>query len=438
MLKKIINSPTSYMKSIVLALGCVITATNVCAQSNSDRSPYSRFGYGIHSAPTTAGSRAMGGIAYGLRDGLIINPSNPASYTTVDSMTFIMDIGLSARYSTLSTSGRSDTRLLGNLDYIALIFPVSKQMGISAGMMPLTKMGYSFGTTDTMGGDSNTTEYNRLHRGSGGYNNIYIGIARDFWGLHFGVNGSLILGQTTRTSQSTFATTGAYNPIETHRLRLSGLKIDLGAQYEFKLDSTQTRSLVLGVALTPQHYLGSELYHTRQGVSSTGNIEVLLNDTIKSSSAYSMPLSIGTGLSYRIADKLMIGADVKYSKWSEADFQQLEATFRDQWTVALGMEWTPDSRARSPWQRAKYRFGLSGGNSYLSVPISATSVSGYYELGASLGISFPLVDRRSVLNVSLDYKHLRPQSSGMIHERYIGATVGIVFNEGWFRKARVN
>ena len=48
-------------------------------QSNSDRSPYSRFGYGTLGMRQTATTRALGGIGVGLRDGLVVNPANPAS-----------------------------------------------------------------------------------------------------------------------------------------------------------------------------------------------------------------------------------------------------------------------------------------------------------------------------------------------------------------------
>lgn len=36
----------------------------------------------------------MGGIAYGLRNGYQINASNPASYTAIDSLTFLFDAGM--------------------------------------------------------------------------------------------------------------------------------------------------------------------------------------------------------------------------------------------------------------------------------------------------------------------------------------------------------
>jgi hypothetical protein len=50
----------------------------------------------------------------------------------------------------------------------------------------------------------------------------------------------------------------------------------------------------------------------------------------------------------------------------------------------------------------------------------------------------PLIDRRSLVNITVDYKYLTPQATGMVREHSLGLTVGILFNENWFRKARIN
>ena len=47
----------------------------------------------------------MGGIAYGLRDGSHINPLNPASYTAIDSLTFLFDGGFSMQNTNFSSEG---------------------------------------------------------------------------------------------------------------------------------------------------------------------------------------------------------------------------------------------------------------------------------------------------------------------------------------------
>ena len=60
----------------VLSVGVLagLTTGSLVAQNNSDRSPYSRFGYGTLGLRQTATTRALGGLGAGLGDGLIFIP----------------------------------------------------------------------------------------------------------------------------------------------------------------------------------------------------------------------------------------------------------------------------------------------------------------------------------------------------------------------------
>lgn len=429
------------VSGLLLGLSCLLGATTeAVAQGSDNRSPYSRYGYGSMEGGGTAGNRALGGLSIGLRDPLITNPGNPASYTSVDSLTFIFDLGVSARYSFLREGSNSDRRLLGNLDYLSMLFPLGKRMAMSAGIMPLATTGYTFGSKATMGGDDNSDTFVRSYSGHGSYNQLYLGLAgRTFGGLHLGVNAAFIFGHSKHERQVTYTTVGALNRINTSNLHLRGFKLDLGAQYELALDTLSKRSLVFGATYTPGYRYSSELTTASyESVSGSTTLKEL-SSTVTKDGRYIMPDQFGAGVSYRKAGHYMYGVDVRYSAWDKAEFLNLEAEFRNQWRIALGGEWTPNERARSPWKRAKYRLGLNYGNSYLKVPVATSGrLEGYQEYGASVGLALPLVDRRSALNFSIDYKMLRPEASGMISEHYIGATIGITFNESWFRKARVN
>ena len=61
---------------------------------NGTTSPYSRFGYGILGDNAIGAQRAMGGVGYALHNNRQINVMNPASYASMDSLTFLFDIGL--------------------------------------------------------------------------------------------------------------------------------------------------------------------------------------------------------------------------------------------------------------------------------------------------------------------------------------------------------
>ena len=59
---------------------------------NATSSPSSRYGYGELNNNLPNAYRAMGGVGVGMRSNRVINPSQPASYTACDSMTFMFDI----------------------------------------------------------------------------------------------------------------------------------------------------------------------------------------------------------------------------------------------------------------------------------------------------------------------------------------------------------
>ena len=80
---------TGYRQTLLVLLLTILSGAAV-AQNNTN-SPYTRYGYGQLADHGSGNSKAMGGIAYGLRDKYQTNFANPASYTAVDSLTFMFD-----------------------------------------------------------------------------------------------------------------------------------------------------------------------------------------------------------------------------------------------------------------------------------------------------------------------------------------------------------
>ena len=64
---------------------------------------------------------------------------------------------------------------------------------------------------------------------------------------------------------------------------------------------------------------------------------------------------------------------------------------------------------------------------------------GYNEIGASLGLGLPLIDNRSLINISFEYVKKKPEvKMNMIDEQYFRFTVNYTFNEAWFMKFKVD
>ncbi len=413
---------------------------SLSAQNNSNRSPYSRFGYGTLRKSLTAGTKAMGGASTAIRDHYITNPANPASYSAVDSMTFIMDFGVSGQFSLFTEAGKTDGRFLANIDYVTILFPLGKKMGMSVGIMPWATTGYRFGSQVSMTGDKKQgdsdfeDQYLRAYSGRGSYQKLYLGISSaHVKGLSIGLNGSFLFGKTTLERNVSYANSTAIQLESSESLSLRGGSLDIGLQYELALDSLKQKTLVFGATFTPEVKFFPT--HQRIDFSKEGEIKTDLKDH------YNLPLSSSIGLSYQDKDKFTVATDLSFTKWKGTRFDNLRAEFDNRFEWALGLSWIPDSR-RGFFKRSRYSLGLNLANSYLKYPTKGvngkTSFEGYYELGANIDTAMPMIDHRSTINLGFEYKYLRPKSSLMLSEHYFGINLGITFNESWFRKARVN
>ena len=83
-------------------LGCLLialtTISGAWAQGGT-KSPYSQFGIGALSDQSQSMSRGMNGVGYALRQGNQVNTLNPASYSSIDSLTMLFDMGLSGQFT---------------------------------------------------------------------------------------------------------------------------------------------------------------------------------------------------------------------------------------------------------------------------------------------------------------------------------------------------
>ena len=120
------------IKSIlIVALLSYMAAGSVFAQSGIN-SPYSRYGVGILSDRSTTFGKAMGGIGVGMRNLNTINTINPASYSTVDTLTFIADMGFSLQYVNFQEGKKRVNARNSTVDYMAVQFRMLPKMGFTA------------------------------------------------------------------------------------------------------------------------------------------------------------------------------------------------------------------------------------------------------------------------------------------------------------------
>ncbi len=409
-------------KKICLALA-VVVLSSISAWTQNEQSPYSRYGYGLIRDYATSMQRNMGGVGIAMAGGRQINVMNPASYASTDSLTLLWDIGLDVtRLWSKESGGSTGKSFGGGLDYLTMQFPLGKYMGGSIGLVPYTSVGYSFG------GSSDDESASMSYTGSGGLNELYVGVSgRPFKGFTIGANISYLFGTTINDTQITG--TSASSLFE-QTMEIRDWNVLFGVQYtkEFR----QLHRFTLGATFSPKKDYHGKTWGTQYDVSSDAAPDTIGYTHLNGD--YSKANSYGVGLSYTYDNKLTIEGDFTYQDWSKAKFGRLlddegrpasEAVkFDDRWKTALGLQYVPKERG-SYFQRIAYRCGGYYSRDYIMVGSNHIR-----EYGASIGFGFPTLGTKTVINLGFEYKRRSAYPmSNLVSENYFNITLGINFNE---------
>jgi hypothetical protein len=397
------------------------------AQNNTN-SPYTRYGYGTLADRSFGAGRSMGGVGYGLRSSRQINPMNPASYSSMDSLTFLFDAGASMYFSRYSDGTNRQKNINGNLEYFAMQFPLWKnRLAMSAGILPYSHVGYDFWTANE--GDVTYPEH---FSGTGGLSEVYAGLSVDLWRkrLAVGANISYMFGNIDHRSVTPLSASVSSTASDVYTMKqvdVHNMKYDFGLQYTHPVSKTER--VTLGVAWSPAMRLKTTSYDQ---VAFNSTFTQMISADTAWNRGFDLPHSLGTGLSYVKDNKLMLAADVTWQSWSQAKFFDRTGDFNDRIRVAAGGEYIPNNFTRLYLNRVRYRAGVHYSNSYAKF-----KGSGYNEYGACVGAGFPMLDNRSFINASLEYVRVEPETKALIREQYFRITISYTFNERWFAKLKL-
>lgn len=417
-------------EKLLLAAFAVVFVLPVCAQ-NGTLSPYSRFGIGQLGEQSTGISKAMGGVGIGLRQKNIINTLNPASYSTVDTLTFLFDMGISLTNSNFDENGIKQNERNSSFDYVAMQFRLGRKLGFTASMLPLSNVGYNFSETATVrsdqDGDVTTIS---TYGGEGGIRQISIGLGWAPYGwLSVGADAGYLFGDVTHLVSNKYSESTVFTRNRSYYAQVRGFRYNLGLQTTFRAVGGE---MTFGVVYTPAVTTYGESYVLNQLLSGSGTREEL-SDTTMMKNDFRIPDRIGAGLTYS-REKWTAGFDVTYERWS--DGRAFDEAGEDRLKLSLGGMFTPEKNDRHLFRRSSYRAGLFCNQPYFNVGAD----KGPLEIGASVGVSMPIANRWNnliAINVSGQYVYEKPSVSGMISETYLRLNLGISFNERWFMKWRV-
>jgi len=408
-------------RGLIIILFICTCIVGVYAQNNTS-SPYTRYGYGGLVDAGFGQNKSMGGISFGLRANKFTNPGNPASYTAIDTLTFRFEAAASLKFSSYEDASGKQSRMNGNLEYIAFQFPIKKWLGVSAGLLPYSFVGYDFSSKVTkpssITGGSLETTY--LYEGSGGISQFYLGAAViPFQNFSLGANFNLNFGTINHASSATFNDKAYYPTLQSNMIRVADASGLLGAQYTLSLP--KERKVTFGAIFQPKFSLAGKAERT---IITTGIDTVKITDNNK----FDLPLTFGTGFVYNFSERLLAGFDYQYQAWSDVRFFG-EKAFVDRNKFSLGVEFQPNGNSKNYFNRIYYRAGANYSNLY-------TKVNGKdldeYVLSAGLGLPLKRGLNPTVLNMVFEFGNIGIAAPDLIKEQYFKFTLNMTINERWF------
>lgn len=409
----------------------VVLATMFGAHAQNVTTPYSMYGYGILGDRATSMQRQMGSVGYAMNSGRQINVMNPASYASIDSLTFLFDIGADLSLLWQKEGNVKERSTGGGLDYVTMQFPICKFMGASIGMLPYSSVGYAFGKDVTHGAMEN--------QGSGGINQAYIGVAGKYAGFSLGANVAYSFGSIVNDVFSTPSTSG--QTLFEHVMQIRDWDVNFGLQYTARL--SRTERITAGVTFAPKKSLHGDTWATIQETSRESEADTIAS--MKIGGNYYTPMSLGAGISYSHErnSRWMVEADVTFQQWSKAKYSALYETanpdnmvfqgmqFCNRAKVAVGGEFVPRIRGNY-LERMSYRLGAYVNRDYISIQGNRVK-----ECGITAGFGFNTPEGKTMVNLGVEWKHRSAHPNPLLTENYLNITLGINVNELWFFQRKI-
>lgn len=402
------------------------------------RSPYSQFGIGSLNDQSQGMSRGMNGVGYALRQGNQVNTLNPASYSSVDSLTMLFDMGLSGQFTHFEEGNVKRNASMANVEYLTGSFRAWKNVGVSFGILPFSSVGYDYKSTTT---SLQTGTLSESYSGSGGLHQVYLGVGwRVLKPLSVGVNAAYLWGTIDR-SVSPVSSSASNTLTKSYSTTVNSYKLDFGAQWEQPVGRYDR--LTVGAVVGLGHNLKNNATMT---IISQNTVSSLTDTTAFTvADAYALPLTIGAGVAYNHAGKLTLAADFSFEKWADVklpgnsggQYGLQKGLLEDRTKVNVGLDWLPHPSLQGGkfLEHVHYRLGAGYATPYYNIE----GKDGPKELSVSAGFGIPIVNgynNRSILNLSAQW--VRSSAKDFITENSFRINIGITFNERWFMKWKVD
>ncbi len=418
-------------------------------------SPYSAYGFGDLLGSGQVVRRGMGGVGVAHNDPFGMDPTNPASYSSLARPAF--EAGLAVHNVRSEGEGISSTGRRTDLLGMSLGIPFGRgKWGVAVGLNPYSAVGYRISTTAPLPGGEGDVRY--IYSGDGGLNKVFAGVSKAFEGkrdslgngnrFSVGLNYEHLFGSIRSLRQAIYGQQGYYNSAAERSLYLRDGTLVLGAQFQGTLIPRRTReSSAWRYLIGARAELGTDLrveYRelVNSFVFSTIGTEIPFDTSyfeVDENGSLELPMAWAVGLGFANAH-WTISAEHRRRAWGEARLNgEQRGDLGDLAVYAVGASFRPAGDiGGSFWERTIYRAGLRSVSDYLVVNGQQLS-----QIGMSFGMSLPVMgsSTRSRLNLGVELGERGELSDGLLRERYADVFIGITITpdlrEQWFKKRRI-
>ena len=418
-----------YLLITILLLSVLFPAVIAQKQINS---PYARFNIGVLEPQGSFKSRAMGGTGTALRDNRSLFYMNPASYSSIDTNSFVFDFGMDFGMSTLTQGDALYNSNDMTFNHLVMGFPIAKGWSIATGIVPVS-YGYYNISQDIKEGDADYTAvtgpYSLFYKGKGGLSNAFLGTGANITkNFSVGVNMALLFGILERNFTLRFDDLDNYFHNSTsEKMQVRGINLEYGMQYRTKIKDKYF--LVAGLSMASEKRYKSDYYYIAVKTSAYNAVDTISLISDKAAPIL-IPATYRAGISFGKTDKYTTTFDFSATNWGKSDIPGYSGYAAKTKSFMWGLEIVPDRYSNFSYlKRVEYRLGAHAGDNYLVINNSQIK-----EAGVSIGLGLPLrKNSLSRANIFADLTQKKgSEASGMHNERIITIGASINFYDFWF------
>ena len=411
------------LRNLGFFLTLILSQIPVSAQVKNHL-PYSIFGIGEISSKGFSRNLGMGKSGIALSSGLFLNNLNPASYFSMDSISFFFDFGLSGDFVKYSTQNNSPQRGHDiNMRNIALGFRVNRNWSSSFGIVPFSTVAYQITTTNDVEGT--TDLYTIKQSGSGGLNQFYWDNSYLlFKHLSLGLTASYLFGNIESEEEVTYDKF-ASAIISDKTSRLNKVFFDFGFQYYLTVHKDFL--VTLGGVFGSSHRL-----NFKESIMISLSNGQVFEDKITQQGSFDLPLYYGAGVAVNWAGRLTLSGDYMYHDWSSVASDNTEFNYNSNHSFRIGAEYIPSRLNQYGYMgRMSYRLGYFHEGS--NIQLRNTAIT---DNGLTFGIGIPFLKNKTSINLSYIRGIKGSLNNGLILDNYNSFYLSLTLHDWWFIKPK--